>query len=44
MAVSVPDLDLHAVSDGIGRREISSVQATEAYLGRIAEHDSVLRS
>jgi aspartyl-tRNA(Asn)/glutamyl-tRNA(Gln) amidotransferase subunit A len=44
MAVSISDLDLHGVSDGIGRREISSVQATEAYLGRIAEHDSVLRS
>lgn len=44
MAVSISDLDLHGVSEGIGRREISSVQATEAYLGRIAEHDSVLRS
>src|SRR5262245_39080893 len=44
MAVSIHDLDLHGVSDAIGRREISSEQATEAYLGRIAEHDSVLRA
>jgi aspartyl-tRNA(Asn)/glutamyl-tRNA(Gln) amidotransferase subunit A len=44
MAVSIADLDLRGVSDGIGRREVSSVEATEAYLGRIADHDSVLRS
>jgi aspartyl-tRNA(Asn)/glutamyl-tRNA(Gln) amidotransferase subunit A len=44
MAVSIPDLDLRGVSDGIGRREFSSVEVTEAFLGRIAAHDSVLRS
>ena len=44
MAVRIADLDLRGVSDGIGQREISSVEATEAYLGRIADHDSVLRS
>jgi len=44
MALSVPDLDLRGVSEGIGRRELSSVEATEAYLARIAEHDAVLRS
>jgi len=36
MAVRIADLDLRGVSDGIGQREISSVEATEAYLGRIA--------
>jgi aspartyl-tRNA(Asn)/glutamyl-tRNA(Gln) amidotransferase subunit A len=44
MAVSIGDLDLRGVSDAIGRRELSSVEATEAYLGRIADHDPVLRS
>jgi len=44
MAVNVADFDLRAVSDAIGRRELSSVEATEAYLGRIAQHDPVLRS
>jgi len=44
MALSIPDLDLRGVNEGIGRRELSSVEATEAYLARIAEHDAVLRS
>ena len=44
MAMSIPDLDLRGVSDGLARRELSSVEATEAYLARIAEHDFVLRS
>ena len=36
MAVSVADLDLRGVSEALARRELSSVEATEAYLGRIA--------
>ena len=44
MAMNIPDLDLRGVSDGLARRELSSVDATEAYLARIAEHDPVLRS
>jgi len=44
MAMNVADLDLRGVSDGIARGEFSSVEATEAYLGRIAQHDHVLRS
>src|SRR5262249_37641789 len=44
MAMNVADLDLRGVSDGIARGEFSSVEATEAYLGRIAQHDPVLRS
>ena len=44
MAVSVTDLDLRGVSEGIGTRELSSVEATEAYLRRIEAHDGVLRA
>ena len=44
MALSVADLDLRGVSEALGRRDVSSVQATEEYLGRIQQHDSVLRS
>ena len=32
MAVSITELDLRGVSEGIGTRELSSVEATEAYL------------
>jgi aspartyl-tRNA(Asn)/glutamyl-tRNA(Gln) amidotransferase subunit A len=42
--MNIADLDLRGVSDGIARREFSAVEATEAYLGRIAQHDPVLRS
>ena len=41
---SIPDLDLAAVLDGLARKAFSSVEATEAYLARIEEHDGVLRS
>src|SRR5262245_4976469 len=44
MAVSIHDLDLHGLSDAIGRREIPSVQATEASFGRSAGHDSAVRA
>jgi len=44
MAVCVTDLDLRGVSEGIGTRELSSVEATEAYLRRIEAHDGVLRA
>src|SRR6184192_4751600 len=44
MAVSVADLDLRGVSEALARRELSSVEATEAYLDRIAAHDPVLRA
>jgi aspartyl-tRNA(Asn)/glutamyl-tRNA(Gln) amidotransferase subunit A len=44
MAVSVADLDLRGVSDALAARELTSVEATEAYLRRIAEHDTLLRS
>src|SRR5437870_3230448 len=44
MAVNVADLDLRGVSEGLGRRDLSSVEATEAYLRRIATHDGVLRA
>src|SRR5882724_7581049 len=44
MAVNVADLDLRGVSEGLGKRELSSVEATEAYLRRIATHDPVLRA
>jgi len=44
VAVSVADLDLRGVSEALGRRELSSVEATEAYLERIAAHDPVLRA
>ncbi|MCC6180138.1 MAG: amidase [Chloroflexi bacterium] len=38
------DLDLKAVSEAIGSRTLSSVEATEAYLRRIERHDGVLRA
>ena len=44
MALSVADLDLRGVSEALGRRDVTSVQATEDYLGRIQQHDGVLRS
>ena len=44
MALSIADLDLRGVSEALARRDVTSVQATEAYLGRIAEHDRVLQS
>ena len=44
MALSVADLDLRGVSEALGRRDVTSVQATEEYLGRIQQHDPVLRS
>jgi aspartyl-tRNA(Asn)/glutamyl-tRNA(Gln) amidotransferase subunit A len=44
MAVNVADLDLRGVSDALARRDVTSVQATEAYLGRIQQHDAVLQS
>ncbi|HEV8586323.1 MAG TPA: amidase [Methylomirabilota bacterium] len=44
MALSVGDLDLRAVSDALGQRALTSVEATEAYLRRIDAHDGVLRS
>jgi aspartyl-tRNA(Asn)/glutamyl-tRNA(Gln) amidotransferase subunit A len=44
MALSVGDLDLRGVSDAIGRRELTAVEATEAYLRRIDAHDKVLRA
>jgi aspartyl-tRNA(Asn)/glutamyl-tRNA(Gln) amidotransferase subunit A len=44
MALSVADLDLRGVSEALGRRDVTSVQATEEYLERIQQHDSVLRS
>jgi aspartyl-tRNA(Asn)/glutamyl-tRNA(Gln) amidotransferase subunit A len=44
MAVNVSDLDLRGVSEALARREVTSVQATEAYLGRIQQYDGVLQS
>ena len=44
MALSITDLDLRGVSDALAARELTSVQATEAYLRRIADHDPVLHS
>ena len=44
MALSVADLDLRGVSEALARRELTSVAATEEYLGRIQQHDRVLRS
>jgi aspartyl-tRNA(Asn)/glutamyl-tRNA(Gln) amidotransferase subunit A len=44
VAVSIGDLDLRGVSDGLGKRELSSVEATETYLRRIEAHDGVLRA
>lgn len=44
MALSVADLDLRGVSEALARRDVTSVQAAEEYLGRIQQHDRVLRS
>jgi aspartyl-tRNA(Asn)/glutamyl-tRNA(Gln) amidotransferase subunit A len=44
MALNVADLDLRGVSDALARRDVTSVQATEAYLRRIQQHDGVLQS
>jgi aspartyl-tRNA(Asn)/glutamyl-tRNA(Gln) amidotransferase subunit A len=44
VALSVGDLDLRGVSEALGKGALSSGEATEAYLGRIAAHDGVLRS
>jgi aspartyl-tRNA(Asn)/glutamyl-tRNA(Gln) amidotransferase subunit A len=41
---TVCDLDLKGLSEALRRRAVSSVEATEAYLGRIERHDSVLRA
>jgi len=47
MAVSaswICDLDLRGVSEALAAGKVTSVDATEAYLDRIARHDGVLRS
>jgi aspartyl-tRNA(Asn)/glutamyl-tRNA(Gln) amidotransferase subunit A len=44
MAMSIGDLDLRGVSEALARRDLTSVQATEEYLGRIQAHDGVLRA
>jgi aspartyl-tRNA(Asn)/glutamyl-tRNA(Gln) amidotransferase subunit A len=47
MAVSaswVCDLDLRGVSEALAAGKVTSVEATEAYLDRIARHDGVLRA
>ncbi|MGH7388708.1 MAG: amidase [Candidatus Rokuibacteriota bacterium] len=44
MSAAVCDLDLQGVSEAIARGELTSVQATEAYLDRIGRHDAVLRA
>jgi aspartyl-tRNA(Asn)/glutamyl-tRNA(Gln) amidotransferase subunit A len=41
---TVCDLDLKGVSDALAAGKVSSVEATEAYLSRIARHDPVLRA
>ena len=38
------DLDLKVVGEAIWRRDVSSVEATSAYLERIERHDDVLRA
>lgn len=43
-ADSLCDLDLQGVAEAIARREVTSVEATEAYLRRIERHDAVLRA
>jgi aspartyl-tRNA(Asn)/glutamyl-tRNA(Gln) amidotransferase subunit A len=43
-AGSLCDLDLAGVSEALAARRVSSVEATEAYLERIARHDGVLQS
>src|SRR5499426_773285 len=44
MSDALCDLDLRGLSDAIARGEVTSVQATEAYLDRIERHDRVLRA
>lgn len=44
MSAAVCDLDLRGVSEALARGEVTSVQATEAYLDRIERHDRVLRA
>jgi aspartyl-tRNA(Asn)/glutamyl-tRNA(Gln) amidotransferase subunit A len=44
VALSVGDLDLRGVSEALARRDLTSVEATEAYLDRIQRHDAVLRA
>jgi len=41
---AIPDLDLKGVSEAIQAKRISSVEATEAYLKRIEQHDGVIQS
>ena len=41
---TIPDLDLKGVSDAIQAKTVSSVEATEAYLRRIEQHDGVIQS
>lgn len=41
---AITDLDLKGVSDAIQAKTISSVEATEAYLRRIEQHDGVIQS
>jgi aspartyl-tRNA(Asn)/glutamyl-tRNA(Gln) amidotransferase subunit A len=43
-AGSLCDLDLAGVSEALAARRVSSVEATEAYLDRIARHDGVLQA
>jgi aspartyl-tRNA(Asn)/glutamyl-tRNA(Gln) amidotransferase subunit A len=40
----ITDLDLRGVSDAIQARRISSVEATQAYLRRIEQHNAVLQA
>jgi aspartyl-tRNA(Asn)/glutamyl-tRNA(Gln) amidotransferase subunit A len=40
----IPDLDLKGVSEAIHAKRVSSVEATEAYLARIARHNAVLQA
>jgi aspartyl-tRNA(Asn)/glutamyl-tRNA(Gln) amidotransferase subunit A len=44
MSDAICDLDLRGVSEAIGRREVTAVEAAEAYLRRIERHDRVLRA
>ena len=40
----ITDLDLRGVSEAIQARRISSVEATQAYLRRIEQHNAVLQA
>jgi len=44
VAVNIADLDLYGVSQALETRALTSVEATDAYLARIAQFDPVLRS